>query len=455
MGAGSRFGFKKWVLVILAGAVLGGGALTLRDEVLSEAAQRMLAPYRVDLADDNAFLHLVGLAAPAGSDNLAYARRWIETFLAARSMTEIKGRQEAFESRLALVGDKDELCAPNKSPCLSRVANKAGAWRQSLADNLELRRRAQVMTGLARFNEFYVPDSMASPLPEYKYVTQAQLLELSEIALAVRDGQLDSALAALAGRIAFDRRMLDGSHTLLGNMIASAMLRHDYRLLGEIVAAQRGRLAPWRARLLAMSTPLPLESCKAAIVRGLAGEAHMLANFLHGLRNSADDESDSDSRWYGRLLMTFGFRANATANLVARRFERARQRLDAFDPLRLAAFKAAEAADNKEFGEIVFSPRAAYNPLGKFMVAMNEQDMGSYLLRLTDTALISRAVRLQVLAALAGGSNDIPSLLAGDPALFDPYTGRPLAWDARTRILAVDLRGTQTRDLSPHLEFPM
>lgn len=454
MDAGSRFGFKRWVLPILVGVVLGGGALMLQDEALSESAQRALAPYRLDLADDNAYLHLLGLAAPAGSDSLAYARSWIETFLAARSVTEIRRRQEAFDNRLALAGDKDALCAPNKSPCLPRAAEMAGVWRRSLADNAELRGRSAIMTALARFNEFYVPDSMASPLPEYKYATQAQLLELSEIALAVRDGQLDSALAALAARIAFDRRMLEGSHTLLGNMIASAMLRHDYRLLGEIVAAQRGRLAPWRARLLAMSTPLPLDSCKAAMARGLAGEAHMLANFLHGLRDSAADESDSDSRWYGRLPMTFGFRANATANLVARRFERSRLRLDAFDPLRLEAYKAAEVADNEEFGGMVYSPGVIYNPIGKFMVAMNEQDMGSYLLRLTDTALISRAVRLQVLAALAG-SNDIPSLLAGDPALFDPYTGRPLAWDARTGILAVDLRGTQTRDLSPHLEFPM
>lgn len=444
---------RLWGIVAVAIAL--GALLASRDEVLSPAAQHALAPYPVDFAADNAFLHLLGLNAPAGSDNLADARRWIETFLAARTTAEIKRQQASFETRLPLVGDRDVLCAPSKSPCLPRAAQSAEAWRQALADNRELLRRAQVMVAQPRFDDFYVPDSLASPLPNYKYATQAQLLELSEIALAVQAGQLDSALLSLETRIAFDRRMLEGARTQLGIMIASSMLRHDYRLLGEIVTAQRGRLAPWRARLLAMSAPLSLEICKSAMLRGIDAEAHMQASFMRNLPADTDvGASEKASYWYEGLFMKLGFRANATSNLIVRRFEGSRQRVAAFDPLRLEDFKTAERADNQAFGEITSSPAMVYNPLGKFMVSVSEQNTESYLLRLVDTALISRAVRVQVLAALAG-TTDVPSLLASDPELFDPYTGQPLVWRAETRVLAVELRGVQTRDLSTHLEFPM
>lgn len=449
----SRFGIFEWLAIFIALVILGAGFLMFRDESLSAEAQRVMAPYPADFSGDNAYLHLVGLAAPAGSDTPAYARRWIEIFTVPRGTDDIRRQQATFANQLPLVADKDELCAPHKAACLPQLAEKAELWRQRLQDNQELMLRFRALSGLARFNEFYVPASPLSPSPEYRYLIQAHLLELGEIALDAQSGRLEPALSRLEARLAFDRRMLDGTQTLIGNMVANSMLRHDYRLLGEIVTANRGRLAPWRARLLEMSRLLGIEDCRAAVIRGLSGEAHSQVSFIHQLPELAGREEEDASQAGERMLLTVGFRANATANLLAARLERSRQRLAGFDPQHPENFRTAEEEDRKAFNDALYSIQQGGNLVGRILVSASALDWDEYVLRLTDTALISRATRLQVLAALAG-KEEIPGLLE-NPELFDPYTGRPLPWDAAKRLLSIDFKGKQSGNLPSHLELPL
>ena len=449
----SRFGIYEWLAIFIALIILAAGFLMFRDEALSNEAQQALAPYPADFSGDNAYLNLVALSAPAGSDTSAYARRWIETFTVPRGPDETRRQQAAFADKLPLVADKDELCAPHKAACLPQLAKKAELWRQRLQDNQELMLRFQALSGQARFNEFYVPASPLSPSPEFKYLIQAHLLELGDIALDVQSGRLEQALSRLEARLVFDRRMLDGTQTLIGNMVANSMLRHDYRLLGEIVTANRGRLAPWRTRLLQMSRLLDIEACRAAVIRGLSGEAHAQVSFIHQLPELSAHETEDASQAGERILLKVGFRANATANLLSARFERSRQRLASFDPQHPELFRTAEEEDRKAFNDAIFSMQQGANMVGRILVSASALDWDDYVLRLTDTALISRATRLQVLAAL-DGKEDIPNLLA-NPELCDPYTGRPLHWDAEKRVLSVDFKGKQSGNLPSHIELPL
>ena len=448
-----KFGISEWLVIFIALAIAVIGFLMFRDEALSEEAQRLLAPYPADFSADNAYLHVVGLAAPAGSDAPAHARRWIEVFSVARDPDVIKARMLAFEKKLPQVANKDELCAPHKAACLPQLPEKAELWRQQLQDNQELVARFRTLSGLARFNEFYVPDNADSPSPEFKYLIQAHWLELGDIALDVQSVRLEQALSRLEVRLAFDRRMLDGTQTLIGSMVANSMLRHDYRLLGEIVAANRGRLAPWRARLLEMARPLSIEDCKSTVVRGLFAESHMMARFFHSLPDSEHSEHDTGAQTGERLMFKLGFRANASVNLVAARFERWRQRLADFDPQHHEIFRAAEDNDGQAVDHSLESLLRGANPVGRVLLSVAEPSWSDYVLRLTDTALISRVTRLQVLAAL-DGRDGIPDLLA-NPEFFDPYTGQPLPWDAEKRLLSVDFKGKQGGDLPSHIELPL
>ena len=448
-----KFGISEWLVIFIALAIAVIGFLMFRDEALSEEAQRMLTPYPADFSADNAYLHLVGLAAPAGSDAPAHARRWIEVFSVPRGPDDIKRQLAAFENKLPLVGDRDELCAPHKAACLPQLPEKAELWRQRLQDNRELMARFRTLSGLARFNEFYVPDNTASPLPEFKPLTQAHLLELGEIALDAQAGRLEEALSSLEARLVVDRRMLNGAQTMIGNLIANEMLRNDYRLLGEIVTANRGRLAPWRARLLKMSRPLEIEDCKSAVIRGVSGEAHTLTSLFLHMPDSVASEKKDATQVSQRLLFRAGFRANATTNLLAARFERSRQRLAAFDPQHPELFRTAEEEDRQAFRDSVFSLQRGVNPLGQIFLSVADLEWSDYALRFTDTALISRITRLQVLAAL-DGKDGIPELLA-KPEFFDPYTGQPLPWNAAKRLLSVDFKGKQSGKLPSHIELPL
>lgn len=110
------------VAVVLAAVLL---YINWSDEPLMDEASRLLAPLQFDTGDDNGYVHLVGMMAPAGDDSLIFARDWIATFGAAETRGLIEAATARLGKPIAFVGNPDELCKPDVEPCLPLVARHA------------------------------------------------------------------------------------------------------------------------------------------------------------------------------------------------------------------------------------------------------------------------------------------------------------------------------------------
>lgn len=291
-----------------------------------------------------------------------------------------------------------------------------------------------------------------APIPDFK--DTASLLLLDSIALDAHEGNIDSALVALERRIAFDRRMLVGSYGLIGGMVAAARLRRDFALLGEIVAANPGKLAPHRERLVAMTEPFALPDIRSHMARYVDAEATLIVACLPRLLE-AENEPKADARqtpweWLAIKLL---YRPNATANWYTRGHLRFLQRVSEFDPADLAGYYANVTADTKEQIEALFELSVVYNWIGKILATTASGTYADYIVRLSDLMAISRLVRLQVLIAQADSPVDVADLLARDERLYDPYTARPMQSDAASQRIAVDLRAKQSQNRPGRFEL--
>lgn len=422
------------------------------DEPLSEEAARLLAPVDADISDDNGYVHLVGVMAPADEDSLHLAREWITTFGAAETRAEVETAKVRFGRPLAFIGNESELCKPDVLPCLPLAAQRAHSWRAMLDVNAQLVERVRRMEASPRYREAYFAHLHAAPNPDFKLT--ASLLVLDLIALDAQEGRIDSALVALDRRIAYDRRMLAGSSSLISGMVAANRLRRDFALLGEIVAAYPGKLAAHRSRLLAMTQPVTLPEIRLYMVRYMQAEATL---FTAGMPRLLEPENAPDPNgklslqdW---LMIKVFYQPNATLNWYARGHLRFLRRTGEFDPADLGGYRANIASDFGERNDELLKLSILYNGVGKVLASLAGTNYSEYIVRLSDLMAISRLAHLQVLVAFAKPRADVPSLLARDERFFDPYSGKPMQWEPEPRRIAVGLKAQQSQGRPARFEI--
>ena len=77
------------------------------------------------------------------------------------------------------------------------------------------------------------------------------------------------------------------------------------------------------------------------------------------------------------------------------------------------------------------------NPIGKILLQAATPSFGSYALRLHDLDACNRLVGLgaEIIAADVGAEGVADFVAKSDARFHDPYTGKPMAWDAGSRQL--------------------
>jgi hypothetical protein len=440
----------KWgsiALVLIYGMLL---VINAADEGLAPETKNLLALPQVKADPDNGYLALVGINAPPNEDIFNYGKQWVDTFNIATDKSAIeKARVNYKDLKSIYKGNTKELCDPTKTPCLAEARKSAELWRIHAVDNELLLARQRRLTGYAHFEESYFPPSVESPIPNY---ATPRLLELDMIALDAAEGRLVPALVALEARIAFDRRALLGARSLLPCLFAANWLRHDYALLAEIVATRSKSLATQKDRLIRMTEPIDIELVRKVAGRMLEGEKRSI------LRWMAEDQiykTVSTFGMSGPLGMAGPFlKPLASQNMEVRNHTAMQERLQSFTAENSEVWiSQTKQADQAVADAAIYSWRVLYNPIGKFLMTIARMDYGSYVLRLSNLMGVTRLARLQVNIVTDGTVDaDILATIAANKALYDPYTGKPMSWDAGKRQLHFDIRGSIPEGVSKRVQ---
>jgi len=277
-----------------------------------------------------------------------------------------------------------------------------------------------------RFEDAYVPSRIESSLPNYQPLLAGQTLLRAVIFAKATAGDAAGALEEMERDIAFYRRAVAGSRTLVGNVIVSRGLANDALLLSELMHSQRAAMAPHAARIARM-----LEGADAELdVRPvLQLEIRAIANTM---RNP-----DPALIAFGERPLGFEklfYRPNATTNSVvaieSRKLAALRGDASGYDKARAAVAEIDKSQSDLGWAEY------ARNPVGAMIVAMGGLSPQVYVGRMHDTVALLALVRAQAagLEGRASKPEDIAALLSADGGkrFADPFTGKPFAFDAQS-----------------------
>lgn len=431
----------KWALIIPFSIYGLLAAINLMDEALSPESKALMASPQA--ADDpgNGFLALVGTNAPPNEDPVGYGVDWVSSYNAATDHESVvkAGARFSYDT-LPFRGDDKLLCNPRKTLCLPQANERGVVWRKMATDNELLLTRQRGLAAFTKFDETYFPPTIQTPLPNYR--NQSRLLALDLIALDAADGKLETALSALDDRIAFDRLALLGSRSMLTGMVAASWLGQDYALLSEVVAANSSMLQQHKARLYRMTEPLQVDSLRTVAKRLFEGEFITQSHSLLSLTPEVIRQSIGFELNHTLVLLSWPFfKPHATINQWAREQAVIESRILDFSPEKYDTWVTQFAQDRQSVRDRIYSWRTLYNPTGKIISLWARDYSGEdYVLRLSDVIGTTRLLRLQIKVLRDRTTDaDMASTLA-DKTLHDPYSGKPMTWDATNRWLSFDAR---------------
>lgn len=424
----------KWgcVCLILSYGLLV--AINVVDEDLSPEANALLELPPMKAEPDNGYLAYAGIDAPDNEDSFNYGKQWVETYNAAADKRALEKANTRFQEAGLSFRGNEKLCKPARNPCLPQAKENADLWRKLAADNEILLSRHQLLAKFPNFEEIAFPASAEAPLLRYMVRMNLHSLELDMIALDVAEGRLAPALDALENRIAFDRRVLLGSRTLVMGMVATSGLMEDYAILAEIVATRASGLATEKARLVRMTEQLEVRQIRAIAGRLIEGEHRMIIRHI-----SSNPLDGMGSDLYSGLKPFF--KPRATQNLFTRHYSSLQARVMEFTPENSDLWLDKATQEGQSWIDAtIHSWRILYNPVGKYGVSVGMNGVyESYVPRLSSLIAITRLARLQV-EVVTDGIDDtgIPTRIAANKELYDPYTGKPMGWDPGKRQLYFD-----------------
>ena len=391
----------KWVLGTAVAAVLFAVAANGFDEDLHpEVAAYLEARPNAVAQANNGYLQAVGLA------------------------TEIEAA--GLPPQLQAAGD---FCAMDTGgDCLQRVRGEKATALELLRGHEELLERYRA---LLESPEYLEPQRgrYDAPLPNYLPLTAGQKLFHVEAALRLQEGRALHVAYDLERSLKLSRRMLAGSTSLFGKMIAAAHARRAAlfasQALPALARADRkalGRLAEALA---------PLSPAERSLVEANRSELAMFRSLMRMCEpEGIDGVLDA--------LGCYFYQPNATLN---RSYFTLHKVLIAGDAAPTQGFEHLRGALKTSFpwGSIL------YNPVGKVLLAARSgTGWSAYVARVQDVDALFRVVALQALIGERGlKAARVPEFLAENAKRFaDPYSGEAMGWDAQRGQLYFEPRGT-------------
>lgn len=431
----------RWTMMAIAAAMCAAiGSWLLPDQKLDAEIETLLAQ-PAPVPQQNGYFLLLGFKASPATNPHAVGQQIAaehERLLAARedlSAFTVERFLGPSPLDVTLAVERCDLPRQNCLKVYQRWQDDVFADSKKYAAALD---RYRSLRGYAQFSEHVMSMTMLSPLPSYGPVLNlSTLIDAQAAVLAAAPASRQTALEMLAAEVRTWRRVLRGGDLLITQMAAAAALHHKYRLASEIMQAYPDTVVR-HAELMAEITA-PLSSDEIDMRRALEGEFRYAANaFRHMQPHLA--QADSERPFIDTAVKAAsalgGYKPHATLNLAyAMHRDNVRRYADNAGAV-LQAYVAPGARGEQPWP---WHPaNLFYNPVGKILVSLGAFDYSEYAFRLHDLAGHSRLVELQrrIIEAKVAPER-IPAMLANvGISLMDPYSGKPMVWDAANGSLS-------------------
>jgi hypothetical protein len=349
----------KWMagllLLLLTGALAAG--VWLRDEPLRADAQHWLAQAQ-GTAPSQAYVQLLGLAAPRTELARTYGEKWLEAHWQWRATHPHDVPMPAPEPTLNL----PELCRLVEPGCVARLKASQPLERWINEHDVLIERYLHLLS-LEDYRSLSEPSADA-PMPQYRALERANRLFAVHVLHLAETGRTDLAQRLLEGNVKRLRAWLAHADTLVLKVVLISLISQDLQTLA------------WLYHHDVIDLPRHQPALTAAELDFSAALAHEFATIAHGLLAlPADAKAQGLANWQLRWL----YKPHMTVNDLAARFARvqARARLD-------QAPLAHEHAGNHPTQNSDW--RRWRNPMGQVLGAVAMPDMERYLMRRHDLA---------------------------------------------------------------------
>lgn len=430
--------------------------INLVDEDLNPAIKPLLEVPAIALAPErNAYLYLVGFNAAADKNPHAVGVE-IEKIIQAHyrdrgSWLTAPKIDETVAGRAMSIpyGVLDKICDARKQPCLDRYLAESVTITKLLRANAPILERYQRLIAYPGYQDRPM-FAFNDPLPAYGGVSTASRLAMIGAAQHVAAGRHREGANAIARDIRFWRRALAGSHLLIGKMVAAKRIEDDLKLLNELIARYPA-FARDQAALLAEITQ-PLSAAETEFCSVIRHESAMGVRHFHALGQTTWQHRQELRELAAQMGSTrinllakmapIGYAPNATLNLLVELNAATAPVCDAKPAALPQTAQAAESRVADLMRKRASGPVMLYNPIGKAILAIHPA-FEDYRYRLHDLDGYLRATALHARIRAAGTRDEaIPGFIARAGAAYhDPYTDKPIAWNARARTLTVTWNG--------------
>ena len=434
----------KWLLIVLASVVILVLACwwLLPDEALLPEAEKLLTARGAPPAVRNGYFLLWGMRASPGQDAHAVGQIIVaehdKLIAAGGDLANFKAESFLGPTPLLTASLGQRLCDIEKQKCLAVYQGARTQIETDLDRHKVYLERYRALRSYPEFAEV-MSFTSTSPMPEFVPVTRMSDLADAAIAIQVASPETrEAAVNELAAEIALWKRLLRDSDMLLTQMVSVALLQRKYRLASEIMNTYPEALRDYPARMAELTQPLPLRD--ATLVRALRGEFRFAASSYRNIKSMGQIPGADDASGIGKLVDAFSlagsYRPNATINRAYGMYQE-NAKLYAQPPKEVLAGHAQLKERHNDID--AWTPDTiVYNPTGKVLTGIAAADFSTYAFRLHDLAGLSRLIDIQRRVAEGSLSSErMTEFLASlDADQKDPYTGKPMEWNAKDRTIS-------------------
>ena len=417
-----------WKVLLIALLAFGAlYAINLYEEELTPEAKALLASPADPAPDKNSYFLYLGLAAPAGKDAVDWGQRRIRALKLTEDRSDAGSPEYAKLARDPAQKFPCRAMFRSAQDCVSLAQSRPAeisSWRAQHAEQLERYHRLRTYEV---FEDAIYQTSSGPALPAIAAATPLHRATLMQVAALVEQGKAGEALRELQQEVTLHRRMLAGARTLGVKMDGADYLAHDILLLSLLLEERAAALAPLAAQVQQIAQPLSARELDLA--PALRAEYASFARYLL-----------TPARWAGRNPLAANplvsdlpgrlfYKPRATVNLLAANVPSMLE-LAKVPPAELARRAGELAATLTARTDLCCSP---HNPVGRMMA--NVGTPAVHLERVYDLEALIRLVNLQAqIVVKKVPLAQVPAFLAQSPAdLVNPYTGKPMQFDAEKR----------------------
>ena len=463
---------KKIVLVVLAVcmALLAVGLfIVLRDEPLTPLAAQALnyQPAPVP-AEQNAYVGMMGLTAPAGSDFIRVGEARIQQVNWQQNAKQ-EGENLVFSAK-----DYTFACAREITEnCLDEILADAKNIQKLAQENNELIQRYLKILEMPLFSNNSMDSMSENFIGLNSESGNISRLLSAKAVLDIKHGDIAIGLRGIEKDMTFYRRVLVAKEAVLIDKMIAIMHLRRYAILLSLLIGEGGLQGQDE---IVRALLIPLDSHKEIFkdatwrerVGAVQGMSKMMLNNSPGklfdtvsLEDGQVEAADFFGKLHGYFNYYFLYKHNMTANLQMELWQYEMEIIDATPLARLPsanieqqALERAGCTKKSNLAPVVFGKDAPLlvnddllvplcnhpkNYIGEVLALIGEPVYTDYLLRIYDADAYLRLVRAQLeyqLAAKQAGTTPAEILASLPPETFNPYTEKAFDVDATQGIIS-------------------